>query len=320
MIACLCCLFFASCENGDKEFDDYDYQTVYFAQQTPIRTITLGTDVYDTELDNQHKFQVMATVGGVWTNREDRHIQVAVDNSLCQGLLFSDGTAVTPLPESYYHLESNEIKIKKGDVRGGVTVDLTDAFFADPLALTVHYVLPLKIVSAKDSVLSGKDYILYAVKYKNKYDGCWLSHGSDQLTLDGTTTTVKREADYVEKYELRYLSSLSLQKASYPVTYTTKVNGVDKKFNVNLILTFDNSDQCAIITDTKGCTVSGSGVWTESGAKKAWGDKDRDLLQLKYDVTFTFMEGGVQKTLKASSNDELIMRDRQNKLETFSTK
>lgn len=35
-------LGFASCENGDKEFDDYDYQTVYFAQQNPIRTITLG--------------------------------------------------------------------------------------------------------------------------------------------------------------------------------------------------------------------------------------------------------------------------------------
>lgn len=313
-------ILLASCENGDKEFDDYDYQTVYFAQQTPIRTITLGTDVYSTELDDQHKFQVKATVGGVWKNRQNRHIKVAVDNSLCDGLQFSDGTAVTPLPASYYSLESNDIVIKKGDVRGGVTVDLTDAFFADLKALTVHYVLPLRIVSADDSILAKKSYILYAVKYKNKYDGCWLSHGTDELTVDGTTTTVKRDAEYVEKYDLRYLSSLSLQKVSYPVTYTATVGGASKTFNVNLILSFDGSDKCSISTDTPGCTVSGSGTWTEAGAKKAWGDKDRDLLQLKYDVTLTFTDGGATKTLHAVSNDELIMRDRQNKLETFSTK
>ena len=30
-------LLFAGCENGDKEFDDYEYQTISFATQTPIR-------------------------------------------------------------------------------------------------------------------------------------------------------------------------------------------------------------------------------------------------------------------------------------------
>lgn len=46
-------LLFAGCENGDKEFDDYEYQTFSFATQTPIRTITLGEDVYPTEQDNE---------------------------------------------------------------------------------------------------------------------------------------------------------------------------------------------------------------------------------------------------------------------------
>ena len=57
---------FTSCENKEVEFDDFDYQTVYFAKQTPIRTIVLGDNVYPTELDNQHQFEVYATVGGVW--------------------------------------------------------------------------------------------------------------------------------------------------------------------------------------------------------------------------------------------------------------
>ena len=58
-------LGFSSCENGDKEFDDYDYQTVYFAQQTPIRTITLGTDDdFPNDLDNAHECQLQVVVGG----------------------------------------------------------------------------------------------------------------------------------------------------------------------------------------------------------------------------------------------------------------
>jgi hypothetical protein len=57
-------LLFAGCENGDKEFDDYEYQTISFATQTPIRTITLGEDVYPTEQDNEYRMQIIATLGG----------------------------------------------------------------------------------------------------------------------------------------------------------------------------------------------------------------------------------------------------------------
>lgn len=72
----------ASCENGDWEFPDYDHTAVYFASQSPIRTITLGEDVYDTSLDNEHKCQIMATMGGVYKNTTDRIIDIKVDNSL----------------------------------------------------------------------------------------------------------------------------------------------------------------------------------------------------------------------------------------------
>lgn len=57
-------LLFAGCENGDKEFDDYEYQTISFATQTPIRTITLGEDVYPTEQDNEYRMQIIATFIG----------------------------------------------------------------------------------------------------------------------------------------------------------------------------------------------------------------------------------------------------------------
>ena len=70
-------LLFAGCENGDKEFDDYEYQTISFATQTPIRTITLGEDkTVDNSLDNEHKCQIMATIGGVYENKGDVEIGI----------------------------------------------------------------------------------------------------------------------------------------------------------------------------------------------------------------------------------------------------
>ena len=37
-------LALTACENGDQEFPDYDYRTVYFAYQYPVRTLVLGED------------------------------------------------------------------------------------------------------------------------------------------------------------------------------------------------------------------------------------------------------------------------------------
>src|SRR5215213_4458423 len=75
-------------KNKDWEFPDYKYTTVYFPYQTPVRTIVLGEDVFDNTLDNQHKFMVMATMGGVYENKKDVTINVSVDNSLAQNLKF----------------------------------------------------------------------------------------------------------------------------------------------------------------------------------------------------------------------------------------
>lgn len=336
-----------SCENGDREFDDFDYQTVYFAQQSPIRTIVLGDDVYDTSLDNEHKCKIMVTLGGVWTNRADRHVRIAVDNTLCDGLKFSDGRDVLAMPESYYRLTSTEITIPTGQVTGGAVVELTDAFFADPLALEANYVIPVKIISADvDSILSGvakvenpvlthagdwstqpMNYQLYAVKYKNKMHGAWLSHGIDELNTNGVATTVNREPQYIENADVRYLSSLGLNSSLYNVSTTVdlKVKNdkgeiVDGKLTLTcgLRLDFDNSDNCTISTTSADCTASGSGKWEYKAAKKAWGDQDRDQITLEYEIKYNYMELGEPRYRILKAKDVLVMRDRQSKFETFS--
>ena len=314
---------FTSCENGDIEFPDFDYQTVYFARQTPIRTITLGDDVYPTTLDNQHKCQIYATMGGVNTNKRTRTIQIVVDESLCSGRKFADGREVKAMPTDYYSLSGNTITIPEGEIMGCVDVQLTDDFFADPASTETTYVIPVRMVSAGDSILSGKDYVLYAVKYKNKYHGCWLSRGTDVLQTTGKTEeTITRMPDYWEQADLVYLTTEGLQRSRYEVS--TNISVVDDKGKTtvvtktcSLILTFDANDQVTVSTDTEGCSASGNGQWQRQAAKKAWGDKDRDQLNLQYEVTFHYESAGQTVTTSRKTSETLVMRDRQSVMEDF---
>jgi len=302
-----------SCENGDREFDDFDYQTVYFAYQNPVRTITLGDDdVYPTDLDNEHKMNVYVTLGGVWKNKQDRHVKIAVDNSLVDGKTFTNGSPVVAMPENYYRLTSNEITIPSGKVMGATTVELTDAFFADAKAPSVNYVIPLKIIDASDSILESKNFTLYAVKFKNKYTGAWLSHGTDEIDENGTKKTQVREPEDFRKYDVRHLTTVSLNQCDYTLTDnigSTPVSGTIR-------LTFDNSDNCTLTSASENFEVTGTGKWISKGAEKAWNDKDRDLLELTYTIRY---KAGTQYK-QISTKESLIMQTRENKLETFEYK
>ena len=302
-----------SCENGDREFDDFDYQTVYFAYQNPVRTITLGDDdVYPTDLDNQHKMNVYVTLGGVWSNKQDRHVKIAIDNSLVDGKTFTNGSPVVAMPENYYRLTSNEITIPSGKVMGATTVELTDAFFADAKAPSVNYVIPLKIIDASDSILESKNFTLYAVKFKNKYTGAWLSHGTDEIDENGTKKTQVREPEDFRKYDVRHLTTVSLNQCDYTLTDnigSTPVSGTIR-------LTFDNSDNCTLTSASENFEVTGTGKWISKGAEKAWNDKDRDLLELTYTIRY---KAGTQYK-QISTKESLIMQTRENKLETFEYK
>ena len=326
----MCGLMTTACENGEIEFPDFDYQTVYFARQTPVRTITLGDDVFPTDLDNQHRCQIYATMGGVNQNKRERVIEIAIDPTLCSGLKFSDGRDVLPMPDNYYSLSGNTITIPRGEVMGCVDVQLTDAFFSDPASTEVTYVIPLRIVSASDSILSGKDYVLYAVKYKNKYHGCWLSRGTDVITttvptLSSEVNTITRMPDYWEQADLAYLSTEGLRQSCYQVSTNITVTDDKGKSTVvtktcSLNLTFDADDRVTISTDTEGCTASGSGRWEWQGEPKAWGDKDRDRLTLDYEVTFNYVSAGQTVTTTRKTSETLVMRDRQSLLEDFAIK
>ncbi len=347
LIAAGLCALLSGCHNGDAEFPDYEYQVIYFAKQSPVRTITLGDEEFvDNSDDNEHAFRIKAVLGGVNTNKKERWATVCIDGSLCDNLTFSDGRPVTPMPESYYTMTTDRLKIAKGEVLGDVRIQLTDAYFADPKSLDVNYVIPMRLVSASDSILSGKpkdgvvnpvrtqkddwsvapqDYVLYAVKYKNPYHGAWLSKGTDVIEHNGTTKTVDRKVALWEKATVREISTKGLTKSCYSFsevvpTVDASGNPSEKKLVCDLILDIDTAGNVKVSTESAGCTASGSGTWTHKGEPKAWGDKDRDLLKLSYTYAIEYVKNeqtGEKAVYKQTTEESLVMQNRQNRLEEF---
>ena len=253
-----------SCESGDKTFPDYEGgTTVYFPYQYPVRTIVLGDDEYDTSMDKAHKCKIMATFGGSY-NGSNGNVTVAVDESLCNNLFYEDGvTPVKAMPSSYYKLSTTTLNFN-GTMNGATEVQLEDAFFNDPDAVKNTYVIPLVITgqSGFDKILTGSllegqqgsrtdasvwdvkpmDYVLYCVKFQNKYSGWWRTHG--------TTST-----DDIESAPEVQIRSLSLNTCAYTVSYQEG----DQIYYADLLLNFDGSNNCTISSLTEGVTASGSG-------------------------------------------------------------
>ncbi len=339
---------FAACENGDWEFDDYEYQTVYFAHQTPVRTVTLGEDIVDTSLDNNWKFKVLATTAGVYNNERDVRIGISVSSELLNGVTFDgNGRNVLPLPSDYYTMSSDEIIIEEGNLTGGVEIQLTQAFFDDPLALDNNYVLPLVMndVTNADSILRGeslfdganrlvsehwavesKDYTLYAVKYINPWHGFYLRRGTDQVVRDGVASTFVRHEEYIEYDEVYELTSRSLNEIRYPLVYKNRLEQ-DLYLEMELVFDTDLGVTAGAITDeyqmndsvrVYDFTSSGIGRYVVDGEEKGWGDQDRDVLYLEYEVnfvseiTFPISNPGFVDTevVSYSTTDTLVMRNR----------
>jgi len=318
-----------SCRNADITYPDFDYQTVYFANQYPARTVELGEDLYvDNSIDNEHKVIIKATMGGTRDNTKNVVIDFEVDTTLCSGIYFASqatsGSKVVPMPSNYYSLASNQITIPSGSILGGVEVQLTDAFFADPLCLVNTYAIPLLMTNVQnaDSILQGKavvdspnrcvssdwstvpkDYVLYVVKYVNTWHGYYLRRGTDQITntATGAVTTNVRHATYVENNDTIKLTTTGLLGNTMPLSIK---NSSGTKINYYLVLTFSNDGTCTVGSKSSDFVITGTGKYVSKGDKNSIGGIDRDALYLDYSVNFTKLG------LTYATKDTLALRDR----------
>ena len=333
---------FTSCKNGDADFPDYEGgTTVYFPYQTPVRTIVLGDDEYDTTLDKLHMFQIKATFGGSRSG-SNGNITVVKDPTLLNNLTFeATGQPVKLMPDSYYDLPATTKWEFNGTYNASVEIELSDDFFNDPDAVKNTYVIPLVITEQAgfDRILKGTlkenanptrtdasqwevlpmDYVLYCVKFQNKYSGYWLTHG---------TTSI----DNIEKAQAHAITTKSLNQSIYRVSFTRKYEAKtydkdgnevrkweDRVLTTDLLLTFDGSENCTISSLTPGYTAIGTGKWEDDGAKKSWNNKDRDLMELNYTIDFGVDDYG-NAIEKGVTHEKMVWQRSGVKTEEFAVK
>ena len=331
-----------ACHNFDVEHPDYVKTNGYFSYQFPVRTIILGDYIYDNSNDNESKCVISAHIGGVRNNKIDRKFTIEVDNSLCDNILFrSGGDPVVAMPENYYTLSSySELVVPKGEMFGGVEVQLTEAFFNDILSIKNTYVVPIRLKSSNDvdSILSGytdfpdaddriasqwsiapKNFTMYAVKYINEYDAVYLHYGKSSVkdgngTVLGDSLYKERSVEYNRTYKLSTTGRRTVQTASIP--FRAKSN-TGMAGTYQLVLNFDNNNQCKIeAPDGVSYTVSGTGSFIPNPkvgnyTYNDWNQKYRDVIEVNYSIS---NESGNTYT----AEEFFVIQNRDVKLETYS--
>ncbi len=302
-LALALCLLTA-CHNKPFDYRDFDYQTVCFPFQYPVRTLSLGNDVIDNSLDRAHKFHIGVVLGGVYLNNDlTRKVFYEVDESLVPDNLYNAaGERLRVLPKRYYTLTpEGSVSIPEGKLNGLIQVHLTDEFFADPDAHKGVYVIPMRITDAErvDSILSGraavanpdlheaghwevapKDYTLFGVKYVNPYHGKWLRRGA-LIVKDAAGQEVDRVVYRAADLELNEVVGLTTASMS-DVRGGWQIRG--EEFALRLSV---NAAGAIVITSQEGAAIDarGDGKYVENDAE--WGGtiekpRKRDVLYLKY--------------------------------------
>jgi hypothetical protein len=269
-----------SCTSQDIEFDDFEYQTVYFPFQTPVRSIMLGDEVLgDNTIDLEHAFSIGAAFGGAYTNNVDRVLSVELAPELASNITDASGNELELLPAEYYTATFDRIIIPAGSFSGKMRVDLTDAFFTDPLSTGLHYIVPVVITDAAgDSILSGdpivespdrripdhwaitpKDYVLFGIKYINETHGVYLLRGEKINTTSIPADTVSYSTRFLDDNDQVKLSTRSLTESYMPTIGGLSKESTDAKYSMILAFSESGNDVTVSQKDSSTVTVSGSG-------------------------------------------------------------
>jgi hypothetical protein len=325
-------LLVGSCSNQEVDFDDFEFQAVYFPYQTPIRTIMLGDEVVgDNTIDRDHAFSIGVTIGGMYKNEMDREVAIEYTPELAQNILDENsGDTLVLLPQEYYTATFDRITIPEGSFFGKMRVELEDAFFEDPDAIGLKYVIPLVITDAfGDSILSGegntileshdrridahwnvvpKDYTLFAVKYINPLHGVYLLRGQSINTSIVPNDTVFYSKRFLIDNDMVNLHTQSLDKCRMPV-----VGGVNRDGKYSMLLTFDEDAQTMTVSqfNATSVVVTGTGKYytKDDNEAESYTDYKHRTIYLDY----TFEDGG--NTYQV--NDSLVFVDTGIKFEEY---
>lgn len=314
-----------ACENQEITFDDFDYTAVYFPFQAPVRTLVLGEDRIDNSLDQELKFNIGVSIGGLYSNGQNWSVLVEYAPELAENLENGDGLPIKPLSEEFIVGTTPSIPgnttINSGEFNGFFEFQLSDAFLDDSLAFTGQYVIPLRITSSDaDSILSGapvvpdpdkrvlsdweveappKDFTLFGIKFINEYDGAYLHRGV-AIEKDAMGNEISRQV-----YRQNFIVDDEIWKLNTKGRSMVETTGIGANngdgFEMRMII--NGTDVTIEPVDGANLAASGSGTFVPSNSSsEIWGGQSRNAFYLSY----SYASG--ENIIEVS--DTLVMRDR----------
>lgn len=281
----------------DNTFVDFDFTGGYFPNQYSVKVFDLAN-----ASDTTHSFIVPIVMGGVYKNTQERIFNFEIAPELCNKALFeSTKDTISLLPSTHYTLSSaNQIIIPAGKLNGSIEVKLTDAFFNDPLASKLHYVIPIRIISVTglDSVLRGKsslnnpdvrvasqwsilpkDYIMISVKYISQYQGNYFHRGVS--VVKDPTEKIIENTIYNQNTEIWNLLPKGQNMVYVNGARNSKFLSGNAQINLNI-----NSSGSILITDAAGTSI-GTGQFIKDGEVIGSIIRNKMVLAYKYSVQYT---------------------------------
>lgn len=284
----LCALFslfaFTSCY--EDYVNDYEFSTVYFAHQKPLRTIIA---------DRNMSMNVGIAIGGKREVDKKDWAEFKIDNSLLEG------TNLKPLPESYYTLsDESTFKVSKTSLQvADVTINFTEDFYNDENSVKQYYAIPFEVVSSSlDSILDSKKTSIVAVKYVSAYHGEFYVKGViSELDSDGSVIgdPVRYENADLSKNLLRSVSTISRNVVCREGVANFNTDKAEEKVQ----LTINSEDNTVEV----GTAPDGIAITDGSGTYEYSFDEEKMESKLEISITYKFSKDG--KNYKV---DEILIR------------
>ena len=274
---------FVSCY--ESYIKDYDYTAVCFGTQNPVRTLVARSD------NDYLEFRIGVALGGLRENKNEYSAQFVVDPDLLNTV---DGASkFTLLPEELYVIDNpnNTFIIPKGKVLGDCPVRINKTGFTKLTgSLDTTYVLPLRLVSTTaDSLVSGKDYTIIAIKYVSEYSGYYYCKGwQAQWNGSDTTGTVTYSYSDLSKNKVRPLTTLSLTQFDM-----TGMGNQENTDNRNL----DHLQIGLVDGNVTLSSISGKNPITDRGSSY-------DAATKTFTLNYIYTKGGISYLV----NEELTLR------------
>jgi len=188
---------------------DFEYQSVYFGSQKPLRTLV--TRLSQDEL----VFKIGVALGGVRENKKGYEVKYALDTTLFSTVEGANNLKL--LPKDCYTINNNNdfsFYIPKGKVIGDCEIKINkDMFVSLPGSLDQTWALPFKLVSTTaDTILENKNWTIVVINYIDEHSGSYFCRGSQDEwngteIIDGTTISYIKN-DW-SKNVVRQLTTLS---------------------------------------------------------------------------------------------------------------